>query len=734
MFAVVEAVPTGTYRLQLRGDGLGFAEAAELAPYLASLGVSHVYLSPVLQAVPGSTHGYDVIDHGRISGELGGREGLRALASRYRECGLGVVIDIVPNHMAIPDPVTLNRPLAAVLEEGPGSPYARWFDVDWEAGGGGIVLPGDGEPNYRRFFDISGLIALRQEDEEVFEATHAVLLDLVAEGLVDGLRVDHPDGLADPRGYLGRLAGRAPGRWILVEKITAGDEELPPDWACAGTTGYDSLGIVGGIFVDPEGELPLSAAYTAVSADPRPFPEIERQSRRDAVASGLHPEVARLHRVLQRALPAPVPSERALVELLVAMPVYRAYVIPGEEPTDDAMAVVDAALRGARLQAPELHKELDVLARMVLGIEPDAEEDAQREFVVRFQQTSAPVVAKGVEDTAFYRWSRMAALNEVGGDPERFSVGLNDFHAHCERLARDWPRTMTTLSTHDTKRQEDVRARLAVLSEIPDRWAAAVERWRNADGSPLEPDLEYLLWQTLVGAWPLTQDRLDGYLLKAMREAKGRTSWAAPDTGYEEAVLAYAGGALADADLISDLTGFVAALEPYARANILGQKLVQLTMPGVPDVYQGCELQALSLVDPDNRRPVDYKRRGARLARLDAGLPPEDLDDEKLLVTSRALRERRAHPEWFGGPYERVPATGPAGAHVIAFRRGGALTVATRLRARLEHAGGWDGTRLDTGGGSWRDVFTGEVHEEPRLADALRTLPVALLIAEEGGG
>ncbi|WP_433464505.1 malto-oligosyltrehalose synthase [Spirillospora sp. CA-128828] len=730
--------PTGTYRLQLRGtpeDHFGFAEAAALAPYLASLGVSHVYLSPILQAAPGSTHGYDVVDHSRLSDELGGAEAFGAMAARFRAHGLRVLVDVVPNHMAIPDRRDLNLPLAAVLADGRDSPFAKWFDIDWDAGGGRVVLPGEGEPNYRRFFDISGLIGLRQEDPEVFERTHALLLSLVEQGQVDGLRVDHPDGLADPRGYLRRLAEAATDRRLLVEKITEGEERLPPDWPCAGTTGYDALGMIGGLFVDPAGEKPLTDYYVSLTGHPADFAEVEHDARLYAATHGLKPEIDRLLRVLHRVVGERRPGlEQALVELLVGMPVYRAYVVPGEDAPQQAVDVLNEAAHRARAHLPEeLHDDLEAVVDLALG----RGERTDAEFIVRFQQTSAPLAAKGVEDTAFYRWNRMAALNEVGGAPGRFTVSPEDFHAYCIRLARDWPLTMTTLSTHDTKREEDVRAWLSVLSELPDEWVEAVERWRNWGPveSPLEPDLEYLLWQTLVGAWPLTIGRLEEFLIKAMREAKTRTSWIDPDLNYEEAVLAYARAILADPDLVTDMTAFVAKLAPYARVNTLGQKFVQLAMPGVPDVYQGCELTGLALVDPDNRRPVDYGRRREHLFRLDTGRQPKEVDDEKLLVTSRTLRLRRAHPEWFGpgSRHEPVSARGVAAEHVVGFARGEAVALATRLPVGLERRGGWGGTRVDVRRQGWRDVLTGCTHMGPIL-DASRLfehLPVALLVPRE---
>ncbi|WP_433176059.1 malto-oligosyltrehalose synthase [Actinoallomurus sp. CA-150999] len=750
--------PTATYRLQLRRE-FGFAEAGELAGYLAALGVSHVYLSPILQAVPGSAHGYDVIDHARISDDLGGEEGFRAMAARMRAHGLSIIVDIVPNHMAIPAPENLNRALWDVLRQGPDSPYARWFDVDWSQGV--IVVPVLGSPddeprpdgdvlryhdhvfprggryrathwrepdlNYRRFFDISTLIGLRVEDPEVFDATHAVILRLLDEKLIDGLRIDHPDGLADPRGYLRRLD--RPRGWVLAEKILVGEETLPADWPCGGTTGYDALGMVGGLFVDPAGDKPLTEAYTALTGGPADFTEVERAARRFAADRILVPEVRRLTELLTRILPDEDPDalRKVLVELLVAMPVYRAYIVPGEEPPAQALEIVAQAAAEARAVLPD-GDLLDKVIPLVLGL---GGRDAVRdEFAVRFQQTSAPMTAKGVEDTAFYRWSRLAALNEVGGDPTRFAVSPEEFHAYCARIAADRPRTLTTLSTHDTKRQEDVRARLAVLSELPDEWVAAVGRWRSrAPESPLEPDLDYLMWQTIVGAWPLPAARLREYLTKAMREARTRTSWTDPDPAYEEAVLAHADAVLADLVITADVTRFVDRIAPYARVGSLGQKLVQLAMPGVPDVYQGCELTGLSLVDPDNRRPVDYARRRELLADLDAGTTPADLDGEKLLITTRLLRLRERHPDWFDAGHEPVTVTGPAAAHAVAFRRGGAVMVATRLPAALERRGGWGGTHLDLPGGPWHDVLTDQSYPSGlELSGLLLLLPVAVLI------
>jgi (1->4)-alpha-D-glucan 1-alpha-D-glucosylmutase len=761
--------------LQLTGD-FGFEAAAGLADYLSGLGVTHAYLSPILQAAPGSRHGYDVVDHSRVSADLGGEDCFRYMVDRFREHGLGVIVDVVPNHMALQLPQ--NRQLWSVLAGGPGSEFAHWFDADWAVLGGKLLLPilagpveecvadlrveGDllhyfdnvlplrpgteGLPirdllaaqhyelahwrdgatrlNWRRFFDVTSLIAIRQEDPAVFAATHEVLLRLMGEGLIGGLRIDHPDGLADPRGYFRRLAQATGGAWVVAEKILESGEELPPDWQVAGTTGYDALALVDGLFVDPAGAAPLGATTT--------FAAVAETAKRELASRTFTPELARLTRLLSDHEPDLEPADvhQVLVEILAAFPVYRAYVHPGEPVSDAARRVIDTATAAARRRLPDrLHVTAGKISAAVLG-------EAPAEFISRFQQTTGPVLAKGVEDTACYRWTRLVSLNEVGGNPDHFGVSPAEFHAAAERLATRWPATLTTLSTHDTKRQEDVRARLATLAEQPDRWTREVTAWREvtAAGGALDPETESLIWQTLVGAWPISADRLNEYLIKAIREAKTHTSWSDPDEQYESGVLGFA--ARAPHDYIA---AFVAALAPDARVNSLGAKLVQLTMPGVPDVYQGCELTGYALVDPDNRRPVDFGHRRALLARLEAG-PPADLDREKLLVTAGALRCRREHPEWFAGAYRPLVAHGSAADHMVAFVRGGhAVTVATRLPSGLRRAGGWDDTALlltlPDGQDLWRDALTGAAHAGERisLADLTRDLPVALLVPARAG-
>ncbi len=769
-----QGAPTATYRIQVR-PGFGFAQVAEQAAYLSALGVSHVYLAPILQAAPGSSHGYDVVDHTRINEELGGRDGFESMAATLHEAGLGIVLDIVPNHIALPTPETLSTPWWSVLREGPASAYASWFDIDWAAEGGRVLLPILGAPleailaqralrvtgsgadavlrygdhvlplrsgtvgmpvpqlieaqwyrlaywreglqrlNYRRFFDVATLAGLRVEDPAVFAATHAVILDLVRRGLVDGLRIDHPDGLADPRGYLARLSDATGGVWTVVEKILERTETLPDDWRCAGTTGYDALGVIGGVFVPTESGEPLRELMIERTGETRSMAAVAAQAKAQVAATTLRAEITRLVGLLTRLaaeleaadrlpadleaaarLPADlagraVAEEKAtregLVAVLVAMDVYRLYAVPGD-PLDESTcrhwgAVVAAALAGmpwgsGALEgrvSPDAAVAPDAAGAPGAAVAPDAAVAAwirlvgslalatepivgvtdglREEFVVRFQQTCGPVMAKGVEDTAFYRWPRLASLNEVGGDPAHVGTTSTELDAFAQRLLRDWPTTMTALSTHDTKRSEDVRARLAVVAQRPAdwrRWISAV--WSAADrhrGPALDRVTEYLAWQNLVGAWPITDERAKATALKSIREAKRRTTWTEPNPAYEDTMVSFVEGVVADETITAYLDDWVRATDPATRSVILGQKLLQLVFPGVPDVFQGTELVELSLVDPDNRRPVDYAYRAARLAALDAGEAPIDISDEKLLVVSRALRLRRDHPSWFVG-------------------------------------------------------------------------------------
>ncbi|MEV8053325.1 malto-oligosyltrehalose synthase [Streptomyces bacillaris] len=786
--------PTATYRLQLQPD-FPFPAAEKAVPYLAALGVSHLHLSPVLEAVPGSRHGYDVVDHSRVRQELGGEEGLRSLAATAREHGLGLVLDIVPNHMAAAP--RHNRQLWEVLREGRASPYARWFDIDWAAGGDKVLLPVLAGPlgreldaftvdadagvlrygeqefplragtaelplpelldaqhyrlawwrlartelNYRRFFTVSELIGVRVEHPEVFDATHAKVLELLRDGVLDGLRIDHPDGLADPSAYLRRLNEETGGRWTVVEKILTGDEHLPPGWAVAGTTGYDALHRIDGLFTDPSGAAELLGHYREFAGPPGDrgsyWKATVRRAAHRVATHELASETAWLTRLAASVCAAdpalrdhaPWALRTAIRELLVRIPVYRPYVTAGAEPTRTAEETLpDDAVRNAKavFSVPEEAAAVDVVRDLALGRLGGGAEQAA--FCARFAQTASALHAKSVEDTAFYRYVPLISATEVGGDPGRPAVTVPEFHAFATRIARDWPATGTVLTTHDTKRSADVRARIAVLSECPDRWARLVGELTEATPvAPPDPQLAWQAWQSAYGCAPLPAEelgpRLEPALLKAVREAGLFTSWTEPDAAYERAVTDFvaAGPGSASGTARRLVTAFAESLAPHIRATVLGAALVQLTMPGVPDLYQGTESEYLALVDPDNRRP--FRR-------------PEGPEEEKQVVTAAALRLRRELPEVFGesGTYVPLSARGPAAGHVVAFSRSGEVAVAvTRLSLRLAEDGGWRDTVVELPhGGPWRDVLApGPVREWAGGAVAAGELfgerPVALL-------
>ncbi|WP_026426026.1 malto-oligosyltrehalose synthase [Actinokineospora inagensis] len=739
-----------TYRVQLR-PGFGFAETAAIADYLSDLGVGALYTSPILTPTPGSTHGYDVVDPTRANPELGGEAGRVALVERLRAVGLDMVVDIVPNHMAVEVP-SANTWWWDVLAHGPASRYAKYFDIasfpvllpvlgsddDVEkltvdgvllryydhtfplapgTGGGSAAEVHDRqhyrlidwrragqELNYRRFFDVTTLAGVRVEDLEVFDDTHREVLRWVAAGDVQGLRVDHPDGLADPGGYARRLAERS-GCWIVVEKILEPGEELPSSWPVAGTTGYDALREFCGVFIDPAAE----GAFTALAESldvPTDYDAMRGEARRLIATTSLAAEVKRIAGCVA-GVDAAVARD-AVAELMVSFPVYRSYLPEGEDHWSTA---VDEVRRGR----PDLAAALDAI---------DTQVRAGGELATRLQQTSGMVVAKGTEDTTFYRYTRFVALNEVGGDPSRFGVSVADFHTAQARREAQYPTAMTALSTHDTKRSEDVRARLAVLAEIPDEFATAVRRWTERRGLP-EPTLNLLAWQTLVGTWPITPDRLSAYLDKAAKEAKIRTSWTEHDEEFEEAVRGWPRAVLGDPGVVAEVEAFVARITAHGWSNSLGQKLLQLAGPGVPDVYQGSELWDLSLVDPDNRRPVDYASRIGLLAKLATGWPPpvDETGAVKLHVVRTVLRLRRERPSLFTG-YRPVYATGPSADHVVAFERNGLVAVATRLPVSLP---GWADTVVELPEGVWVDQLTNRV-TDGSVRDLLADYPVALLV------
>lgn len=755
-------MPVGaTYRVQVR-PAFDLTSAAELSGYLAGLGVTHFYSAPLLAAAPGSAHGYDVVDHRTVNPELGGEAGRRRLVTALRSVGLGLVIDIVPNHAGV-RVAAANPAWWDVLRRGQDSAYASWFDIDWSRGR--LLLPvladtpaalddlkiadgelryhehrfpiadgtGDGTPrevhdrqhyellnwrradtelNYRRFFAVSDLAGLRVEDPAVFDATHAEILRWVDAGDVDGIRVDHPDGLRDPAGYLARLRAAAPAVWLVVEKILEYGEELP-DWPVDGSTGYEALAAVSGLFVDPTAEADFTALDAKLNRKSTSWPELIHQTKLAAATRLLAAELTRLARLAPEV--ALDQARPALAELAANMPVYRGY------PPAGSVHLARARAESGR-RRPDLIRALDAIT--------DRLRNPADELAQRFPQLSSAAMAKGVEDTAYYRWTRFIALNEVGGAPAHFGVAPEEFHRFAANRHRRWPRAMTALSTHDTKRSEDVRARLAVLSELPQAWATTVAGWMATAPVP-DPAFAHLLWQTVAGAWPIERERLSAYLEKAGREAGTVTSWSDPDPAFEGAVRATVDRLYDDPDLAASVESFVAKIKPAGWSNALGQKLVQLAMPGVPDVYQGTELWDNSLVDPDNRRPVDFAVRRDLLARIDEGwLPPVDATGgAKLLLVARVLRLRRARPDLFTD-YRPLMAYGPASGHVFAFDRGGAVAVATRLPMRLARAGGWRDTRLSVAGaGRLRDVLTGRVHDGGRvdLGDLLSRYPVALL-------
>ena len=770
--------PGATYRVQLNPD-FGFEEVGGIAPYLGELGVTHVYCSPYLQAVPGSAHGYDVTDPTHVSRQLGGAPGHAAMGDALRAAGLGQILDIVPNHMAA-DPS--NPWWWDVLEKGPASEWADHFDIDWtrqdessqpkvlvpilgdhyrrvlESGELCIERSGDRfqlvyhehrlpvslptmrnllaaaideelkalnsnpdrldevlssqfyrlaywrvaneEVDYRRFFNIESLVGVRVEDPEVFAGTHRLILDLVREGTVSGLRVDHIDGLRQPRQYLHGLAGASAGTYLVVEKILEPGESLPESWPVAGTTGYDFLDRVNQLFVDSTHEEDFDRIYTSFTGEPVDYPELVLRAKREIMANQLAAEMRRLtgtlagifsdqgrHRDHTRR-----DLEQALTELIAGYEVYRTYVEPGGVAGEADRAMVARAVT----KAAERHPDPELIAflgRLATGDQRDTH--AEREFTQRLQQVTAPVMAKSVEDTAFYRFNRLVSLNEVGGDPGTFGRPVQTFHERTAATARAWPDTMLTLTTHDTKRSADVRARLNVLSELPGPWRQAVQGWATRNeprrtGTWPDANTEYLLYQTLVGAWPIDSDRVVEYMVKATREARVHTSWVEPNEGFEKATTGFARRILDDPGFTAAIRSFLAEhrVVERGRRNSLAQVALAMTAPGVPDIYQGDELWNLSLVDPDNRRPVDFRQRREALESLATGttaLADDDIGITKLRLLHALLRHRNENRDRAASAsYEPIEVKGPAANEIVAYRRANTITlVAVRSRPNL---------------------------------------------------
>ena len=882
--------PKSTYRLQLHKD-FNFDDAAAIAEYLRDLGISHVYCSPYLQAAPGSTHGYDVVDHQKVNEELGGAPGHDRLSNRLRELSLGQILDIVPNHMSLGRE---NRFWWDVLENGTSSRYASFFDIDWQPqeerlrnkvlvpilgdqygtvlqqGGikvvrnGGLfqvecagqtlplappTLPSllaraaeyaksetlsflaasfgrlpapeyvdrrtilarhrdktvlfsllarlcaeepqvceqidravgelnsnldalddllnqqsyrlaywkaaDQQLGYRRFFDVNTLIGMRIEREHVFEETHTLILDWLQRGVLDGVRVDHPDGLRDPLQYFQRLRTLAPEAWIVGEKILEPGEFLPESWPIEGTSGYDFLNVAIGVLVRSGGMAELSSVYADFVGGTPSFADIAHDKKIGVTQEALASDVNRLTSLLVEICESNrnqrdytrAQVRRAIREVASCFHIYRTYVVPErDEITDNDRNAISQATECAKAKRPDIDGGLFDFMRDVLTLNVTGKNEA--EFVLRFQQFTGPVMAKGVEDTAFYCYNRQTGMNEVGSDPSRDGLSVEDFHAYSIRMQATRPLTMTTLSTHDTKRSDDVRARLAVLTEMPGRFGAAVHRWSrlNAELRSLRPDgttivdrnTEYFYYQSLIGAWPITPDRIKAYMLKATREAKQQTSWVANSKEFEDALHEFIQHTMDHAPFIAELEQFVESVKYAGRVNSLAQTLMKHTAPGVPDLYQGTELWDLSLVDPDNRRPVDYEIRKSLLReiqtmsaaevmeRIDEGLP-------KLWTIRHALCVRNERPEWFRADsgYRALKATGTKKEHVIAYMRGDSvITVVPRHVVTL--AGKWSNTAVALPKGRWKNCLTGEVVEGGKvLMDGLlQQFPVALLARE----
>ena len=881
----MKRTPSSTYRLQLH-KGFTFDQAAELAPYLWQLGLTHIYSSPYLQAAPDSMHGYDVVDHQRVNEELGGRLAHERFSKTLGENGLGQVLDIVPNHMSLGQE---NRFWWDVLENGETSRYASFFDIDWQPqeerlrdkvlvpilgdqygrslqkGDVKVVRRGtsfqveaasqslpcaptslplilfraaeyaksdtlsflassfarlphpelwdrwqmqarhrdktvlfelmgrlcseeqgvctaidqslaelnknldaldsflnqqhyrlaywktaDQQLGYRRFFDVNTLIGLRMEREHVFEETHALLIEWLKAGVLDGLRVDHPDGLRDPLEYFHRLRQHVPDGWIIGEKILEAGEFLRPTWPIDGTSGYDFMNTAIAVLLSPRGMAELGRIYGQFTGEPTSFPAIAHDKKLLVMEQALGSDVNRLTSLFveicevnrnQRDFTR-VEILRAIREIAACFAIYRTYVQPErEEISDEDREYIDRATRQAKENRADIDGSLfdflnDVLQMRVRG-------KKETEFVLRFQQFGSPVMAKGVEDTAFYCYNRLIAVCEVGGDPERDGISVEEFHDYNTRMQTTHPFTMTTLSTHDAKRSDDVRARLAVLSEIPREFEEAIKGWSrmNASFNPdslLDRNTEYFLYQTLIGVWPIDAERLRQYMQKATREAKQQTSWTDNNKAFEDTLNGFIDGILASSAFIAELEAFVSIVRGPGRVNSLAQTLLKNMAPGVPDLYQGGELWDFSLVDPDNRRPIDYELRRRLLNEMrklsvDAVVSRADEGLTKLWTIFHSLHLRREHPEWFReeAAYQPLVVAGERASHGIAFQRGQhVIAVVPRMPLRVSDA--WGNTSIDLPQGTWTNRLTGESFAggPVRLGALFAKFPVALLIKE----
>lgn len=864
-----------TYRLQVHA-GFPLDAAQRILPYLADLGISHVYLSPCLQAAPGSQHGYDVTDPSRISGDLGAEAAWDRFVAVTRELGLRILLDIVPNHMSASahnpwwDDVLAHGPFSAfgsffdiripahqpfrvhlctlaraygeALEAGEltieiagGRPRLKHYDNSWplapaswgallSADGAGAALDAcfseleslmdrdgsdeaergryrahaakaeqllgtaarDGrlqaaverlgkEPdrmdallrkqffvlhgwklageltNYRRFFDVGSLVGLRTESPEVVAATHARIETMIARGEVDGLRVDHPDGLRDPLTYFKRLRGMLPDGRIYVEKILENDERLMDDWPIDGTVGYEFMAKVNRLWMDDQRIDALTATYSDFTGHPVNFAALVREKKREIVDSTFSADLERLAVAAIQCARAgwrtrdisPRHLREALARVTVALAVYRTYRT-ADTLHDDDKRVATEAVQSARIGSPEIDSvAFDFLLSLFTKSELD---EREADFVERWQQLAPALMAKGVEDTTFYCFDRLVSCNEVGAQASLVGISADRFHEFCHYLSERWPHNMLATSTHDNKRSEDVRTRISVLSEIPDRWSEALHLWSRLTAPAWRnrtPDrhAEYLLYQTLIGAWPITQERTWQYMLKACREAKIRTSWHEPNTGYEENIRGFVDGVFQTPEFIASLEAFIEPLILPGRINSLSQTLIKMIVSGVPDFYQGTELWDLSLVDPDNRRPVDFDLRAQLLRRCKTLAAPQVLRDwdsglPKIWMTARILALRHERGEDFSerSKYQPLVAQGAHLGNVLAFRRGENL-IAVVPRFTISVRGDWGDTRLPLPRGTWKNCFTGALLQGAvGPAELFDAFPVALLIRDANAG
>jgi (1->4)-alpha-D-glucan 1-alpha-D-glucosylmutase len=859
-----------TYRLQVH-QAFDLDAAAGIVPYLAQLGISHVYLSPCLQASPGSQHGYDVTDPSRISADLGGEAAWERFVAQTRAHTLKVLLDIVPNHMSASqdnlwwDDVlahgpfsafagffdirigprqpfkvhicSLARAFGAALEAGElniawidGRPRVKHYDNSWPlnpaswgellmrcglAGGDdacfakltacvGIfeandddrsryleqcgaaerrlaavgeerwlaALEGHGKDpaliesvlekqffmlhgwklageltNYRRFFDVGSLVGIRTESPEVMAASHARIKTMVERGEVDGLRIDHPDGLRDPLAYFERLRGLLPDGRVYVEKILENDERLMEDWPIEGTVGYDFLAKVNRLWMDDQRVDSLSATYADFTGHSVNFAALVRKKKREIIESTFSADLERLAVAAIRSARSnwhtrdlsPRQLREALARVTVALSVYRPYRTAHALHEEDRR-VIGEAVQNARIGSPDLDgRAFDFL--LALFTQPDLNE-ADADLLAQWQQLAPAVMAKGVEDTTFYLFDRLLSANEVGASASLVGISADRFHEFCHYLSERWPQNMLATSTHDNKRSEDVRTRISLLSEIPDRWSEALHAWSQLTAPAWKnrtPDrhAEYLLYQTLLGAWPISQERTWQYMLKACREAKIRTSWHEPNTGYEENIRGFVDGVYRTPEFIESLEAFIAPLILPGRINSLAQTLIKMVVSGVPDFYQGTELWDLSLVDPDNRRPVDFELRLELLRRCRTAGAADALREwnsglPKLWMIDRVLSLRQARPADFSAQskYQPLVAQGAHLGNVFAFRRGENL-IAVVPRFTLSVRGEWGDTSLPLPRGQWKNCFTGAiVADRVGPAELFEGFPVALLMRE----